>query len=125
MYDYGKNTINYPVYDLNPEIIESSYYLKRYTGKEKYLDMASVYWQDLKDYCRTEVAFTSVENVVTNEKRDYMPTFFFAETLKYFYLIFSDEMDLNPDDYVFNTEAHPFKKNSFKKELIREKHGIE
>ena len=32
-----------------------------------------------------------------------------AETLKYFYLIFSDPDVISLDDYVFNTEAHPFK----------------
>jgi mannosyl-oligosaccharide alpha-1,2-mannosidase len=32
-----------------------------------------------------------------------------AETLKYFYLIFSTPDTISLDDYVFNTEAHPFK----------------
>jgi len=30
-----------------------------------------------------------------------------AETLKYFYLLFSDEDVIPLDSYVFNTEAHP------------------
>lgn len=33
-----------------------------------------------------------------------------AETLKYFYLIYSDPDLISLDDYVFNTEAHPFKR---------------
>jgi hypothetical protein len=39
--------------------------------------------------------------------------FFIAETLKYLYLIFSDDDILSLDKYVFNTEAHPLliKKN--------------
>lgn len=32
-----------------------------------------------------------------------------AETLKYFYLIFSDPDLISLDDYVLNTEAHPLK----------------
>lgn len=32
-----------------------------------------------------------------------------AETLKYFFLLFSDPSSISLDDYVFNTEAHPFK----------------
>jgi len=32
-----------------------------------------------------------------------------AETLKYFYLIFSDPDLISLDDYVLNTEAHPFR----------------
>lgn len=54
-----------------------------------------------------------------------MPTFFFAETLKYLYLTFSDEKDFNLDDYVFNTEAHPFKKASFDKAEVKVRLGIE
>jgi len=32
-----------------------------------------------------------------------------AETLKYFYLVFSEPSVISLDDWVFNTEAHPFK----------------
>ena len=32
-----------------------------------------------------------------------------AESLKYFYLIFSTPDTISLDDYVFNTEAHPLK----------------
>ena len=32
-----------------------------------------------------------------------------AETLKYYYLLFSPRDLLSLDDYVFNTEAHPFR----------------
>ena len=41
---------------------------------------------------------------------DNMESFFLAETLKYFYLVFSDPEFLNLDDWVFNTEAHPFRR---------------
>lgn len=36
-----------------------------------------------------------------------METFFLAETLKYFYLLFGSNDVLPLDKYVFNTEAHP------------------
>ena len=36
-------------------------------------------------------------------------SFFLAETLKYFYLIFCDYDVINLDEWVFNTEAHPLK----------------
>ncbi len=89
VYDYKKETPNYPVYDLNPEIIESAYYLYNLVGDTTYYNMNKKYWSNIKEYCRTEIAYTSIENVETMEKRDYMPTFFFAETLKYLYLTFS------------------------------------
>jgi mannosyl-oligosaccharide alpha-1,2-mannosidase len=37
-----------------------------------------------------------------------MESFWMAETLKYFYLIFSEPDTISLDDWVFNTEAHPF-----------------
>jgi mannosyl-oligosaccharide alpha-1,2-mannosidase len=39
-----------------------------------------------------------------------LQTFWLAETLKYFYLIFEDDHVLNLDEWVFNSEAHPFKR---------------
>jgi mannosidase alpha-like ER degradation enhancer 1/mannosidase alpha-like ER degradation enhancer 2 len=120
IYDFDRAVPTYPVYDLNPEIIESAYYLYHYTGKEKFYTMVEQYWSDVKEYCATEIAFSSVEDVQTMEKKDYMPTFFFAETMKYFYLTFSmKEGVFNLDDYVFNTEAHPFKKANFDKEKAK------
>ncbi|MCF8368634.1 MAG: glycoside hydrolase family 47 protein [Bacteroidales bacterium] len=125
VYDYKKGTPNYPVYDLNPEIIESTYYLYHFTQDKKYLEMNKKFWSDIKKYCRTEVAFTSVKNVETMGKRDYMPTFFFAETLKYFYLTFSNHQgNFRFNDYLFNTEAHPFKRNSFDKRQVKIRLGL-
>ncbi len=116
VYDYGKHEILNASYDLNPEIMESAYYLYHFTKNEKYRDMAERYYSDLLAYCRNDVAFTSIKDVVTKEKKDYMPTFFLAETLKYLYLTFSPEDTFKFDDYVFSTEAHPFKKSQFSKE---------
>jgi hypothetical protein len=46
---------------------------------------------------------------VTKEKADLLPSYFLAETLKYLYLLFSDDNTLNIEGVVFNTEAHPFR----------------
>lgn len=120
VYDYKKGTSTYPVYALNPEIIESAYYLYHLTGNRDYYEMNKGFWEDVKKHCRTDLAFTSVENVETMAKRDNMPTFFFAETLKYFYLTFSHHQNkFNFDEYLFNTEAHPFKRSNFKDEEIK------
>ena len=124
-YDYKKRTYNYPVYDLNPEIIESAYYLFHITGDSTYFEMNRKYWNNIKEFCRTDIAFTSIKNVITKEQRDYMPTFFFAETLKYLYLTFSHgQTGFTLDDYVFNTEAHQFKKSNFNKETARKRLGF-
>jgi len=36
-----------------------------------------------------------------------MPSWFLAETLKYFYLLFDDTDPISLNNWVFNTEAHP------------------
>ncbi|HEY0977902.1 MAG TPA: glycoside hydrolase family 47 protein [Flavobacteriales bacterium] len=113
-YDYATGEVRAGDYDLNPEIIESAYYLYHATGDTLYRNMARSYWSDIKEHCRTDVAFTSVSDVRTMAKKDYMPTFFFAETMKYLYLVFSEgdgRFDL--DAHIFNTEAHPFRRSSF------------
>lgn len=124
-YDYKKEKPTYPVYDLNPEIIESAFYLFNITKDSLYYKMNEQFWADIKEHCRTDLAFTSIENVETMEKRDYMPTFFFAETLKYLFLTFSNDKHIyNFNDYLFNTEAHPFKKSNFDKEKAKTYLGI-
>jgi len=40
---------------------------------------------------------------------DNMESFWTAETLKYFYLIFEDSDVVSLDEWVLNTEAHPFR----------------
>ena len=39
---------------------------------------------------------------------DRTESYFFAETLKYLFLLFNDEDSERLDHHVFNTEAHPF-----------------
>ncbi|MBR8536060.1 glycoside hydrolase family 47 protein [Carboxylicivirga sediminis] len=125
IYDFDAAVPTYPVYDLNPEIIESAYYLYHYTGKEKYYQMVEQYWADIKKYCKTDIAFSSVEDVRTMKKKDYMPTFFFAETMKYLYLTFTiHDKQFNLDEYIFNTEAHPFKKVSFNQAEAKKRLGL-
>jgi mannosidase alpha-like ER degradation enhancer 1/mannosidase alpha-like ER degradation enhancer 2 len=108
VYDYGKADILHPAYNLNPEIIESAYYLWYFTGEKKYKEMASQYFRDIMSYCRTDVAFTNIKDVRTREQYDHMETFFLAETMKYLYLVFANPPGINPEECVFSTEAHPF-----------------
>ena len=124
IYDYRKDSILNPQYDLNPEIIESAWYLWELTGEQRYMDMLQGYWEDLLEYCRTDVAFTALENVITKEKRDYMATYFLAETLKYFYLAFADQQMYTLKTTVFSTEAHPFLRSALDPERVNRHLGI-
>uniref|UniRef100_A0A3P9KRV2 alpha-1,2-Mannosidase n=1 Tax=Oryzias latipes TaxID=8090 RepID=A0A3P9KRV2_ORYLA len=97
---------------LRPETVESLFYLHRLTKEQKYRDWG---WEILQSFNKhTKVpsgGYTSINNVRDPEypsPRDKMESFFLGETLKYFYLLFSDDSSLiSLDEYVFNTEAHP------------------
>jgi hypothetical protein len=112
-YDYDKNRITNPYYQLNPELIESTFYLWRLTGNPRYLDEIAKYYADIKKFCRNDTAYCHIEDVTTMKKADEMETFFIAETLNYCYLSFAPDCPVNPADYVFSTEAHPFRKSDF------------
>lgn len=108
--DYAKMEVVSPGYPLRPEIIESTYYLYHYTGDPKYLAMGKTYQDNIEKYCRTDIAFAELSDVPTKKKADMMESFFFAETLKYLYLLFAPPETLDFKSIVFNTEAHPLKR---------------
>ncbi|MGA9996628.1 MAG: glycoside hydrolase family 47 protein [Pyrinomonadaceae bacterium] len=97
-------------YPLRPEIIESAYYLYHYTRDPEYLRMGKIFFDDFVKYCRTDEGYAALKSVVTKEKSDSMQSFLFAETFKYFYLLFASPQTLRFERVVFNTEAHPIRK---------------
>jgi hypothetical protein len=98
-------------YPLRPEIVESTYYLYHYTADLAYMDMGKVLFENFVTHCRTDDAYAGLKSVVTKEKADTMQSFLFAETFKYFYLLYSPKSTLNFQDVIFNTEAHPIRKS--------------
>ncbi|GBB94547.1 hypothetical protein RclHR1_02380006 [Rhizophagus clarus] len=98
-------------YLLRPETVESLFVLYRVTGDKSYQEKGWKIWQSIEKWCKTETAYSGLINVASNKEiiqNDNMESFFFAETLKYLYLLFSTPDVISLDDYVFNTEAHPF-----------------
>ncbi len=114
--DYRKMEVAHPGYPLRPEIVESTYYLYHYTKDTKYLLMGEQLFSDFVKHCRTEAGYAALKNVITKEKSDSMQSFLFAETFKYFYLLFSPKTTLNFGQVIFNTEAHPMKKRTARSE---------
>jgi ER degradation enhancer, mannosidase alpha-like 2 len=108
--DYTTMKITYEGYALRPEIIESAYYLYTYTKDPRYLEMGRTFLESLIQYCKTDSGYAALKSVTTKEKKDDMESFFFAETLKYLYLLFASPQTLDLSKVVFNTEAHPIKK---------------
>ncbi|XP_026195471.1 endoplasmic reticulum mannosyl-oligosaccharide 1,2-alpha-mannosidase [Anabas testudineus] len=97
---------------LRPETVESLFYMYRFTKDTKYRDWGWEILQSFNKYTKVSGGgYTSINNVcdpVNPGPRDKMESFFLGETLKYLYLLFSDDMELlSLEKYVFNTEAHP------------------
>jgi mannosyl-oligosaccharide alpha-1,2-mannosidase len=103
-----------PRYLLRPEAIESIFLMYRITGDEEYQEMAWRMFQSIKNATETSVAFATINDVTVTtgetDKTNSMESFWLAETLKYFWLIFSSPDVINLDEYVLNTEAHPLRR---------------
>lgn len=109
--DYRTMKVTSAGYPLRPEIVESAYYLHRLTGDPRYLREGAEMFEDFVRHCKTDTAYAALKNVETKEQQDNMESFLFAETFKYFYLLFAPPKTLDFDRIVFNTEAHPIRKN--------------
>lgn len=85
--------INNGQYVLRPEVIESYYYAYRATGDSKYQDWAWDAFVAIQKTCRTGSGFSDIKDV--NQPGgggfdDFQESFWFAEVLKYSYLIHAE-----------------------------------
>lgn len=91
--------------------MESLFVLYRVTKDQRYREWG---WEILQAFERHSKidggGYTTLANVNTPHPshKNKMESFFLAETLKYLFLLFTDDVDVLPlDKWVFNTEAHP------------------
>ncbi|CAM9287540.1 unnamed protein product, partial [Heterosigma akashiwo] len=102
---------------LRPETVESLYYLYKMTGEPYYQEAGWAIFCAFEKHTRVDGTggYAGLKDIDRppaqgGERIDKMESFFLAETLKYFFLLFADpdEEDVLPlDEFVFNTEAHP------------------
>jgi len=101
-------------YILRPEAIESVWYMYRITGDPIWQDKGWEMFESIIAATNTKFGHSAIKDVLaTYEDRqhlDEMESFWLAETLKYFYLLYSTPDTLSLDEWVLNTEAHPFKR---------------
>lgn len=107
----------FAAYPLRPEFAESLYYLFHMTHNPHWLQLGRDIVTSLQALCWTECGYAALSNVTSNQKRDWMDSFFLSETLKYLYLLFDEGTRVNDqnlkrgiidgNDVVFTTEAHP------------------
>ncbi len=95
---------------LRPELIESLYYMYHITNDTTYQDWGWTIFQSFEKYTRLPDGYSSINDVRNRDNiqsRDKMESFFLAETLKYFYLLFGERNLFPFHQWIFNTEAHP------------------
>ncbi|OJD27568.1 hypothetical protein ACJ73_01047 [Blastomyces percursus] len=104
-------------YILRPEAIESVFILYRITGRTELLDTAWDMFTAIEEMTKAPFGNAALNDVTVPRGTagdaplsNRMESFWLAETLKYFYLMFSDPSLVSLDEYVFNTEAHPFRR---------------
>ncbi|MGH8307378.1 MAG: glycoside hydrolase family 47 protein [Gammaproteobacteria bacterium] len=108
--NYKTMQVVYPEYPLRPEIVESTYYLYHYTHDPYYRVMGKHMFDDFVKYCRTDDGYVALSSVITKQKADAMESYVFAETFKYFYMLFASPQTLDFSRVIFNTEGHPLKR---------------
>jgi Glycosyl hydrolase family 47 len=82
--------------------------LKRYLCREWGWEV----FQSIEKYCKTGVAYGTLKDVSdpNQQPNDKMESFFLAETMKYLYLLFDPDTEIDLlNRHVFNTEAHPIR----------------
>ncbi|KAL2151376.1 hypothetical protein VTH82DRAFT_6474 [Thermothelomyces myriococcoides] len=103
-------------YLLRPEAIESVWYMYRITGDPSWQEKGWRMFEAVIEATRTDAGHSAIRDVTTKDqsngryKEDNMESFWLAETLKYFYLLFETPDVISLDEWVLNTEAHPFRR---------------
>ncbi|XP_029853421.1 mannosyl-oligosaccharide 1,2-alpha-mannosidase IA isoform X1 [Aquila chrysaetos chrysaetos] len=100
---------NEKYYILRPEVIETYMYMWRLTHDPKYRQWGWEAVEALEKHCRVDGGYSGIRDVYNNHEShdDVQQSFFLSETLKYLYLLFSEDDLLPFEHWVFNTEAHP------------------
>ncbi|KAF2011752.1 glycoside hydrolase family 47 protein [Aaosphaeria arxii CBS 175.79] len=99
-------------YILRPEAIESVWYMYRITGDPYWREAGWQMFEAVNTHTATVYGNSAIDDVTKQapDLLDESESFWLAETLKYFYLLFADENVVSLDEWVLNTEAHPFRR---------------
>lgn len=84
----------------------------RITGDNHWREAGWRMFLAVDQHTSTEYGNSAIDDVtkLNPTLNDEMESFWLAETLKYFYLLFETEDVVSLDDWVLNTEAHPFQR---------------
>jgi len=89
-------------YRLRPEAIESVFIMYRITGEESWHEKGWKMFNAVDRATKTDIAHAAVKDVTSQlmEQDDTMESFWLAETLKYYYLLFSEPTLISLDEFI-------------------------
>jgi len=108
----GFSGVQSKYYILRPEAIESVWYMYRITGDATWMDKGWRMFEAIMKATNANAGHSALLDVTVAQpkQKNEMESFWFAETLKYFYLLFAGPDVISLDEWVLNTEAHTFKR---------------
>ncbi len=88
--------------------------MHRITGDPQWAEKGWKMFEAIIAATKTTYGHSAVMYVTMEQPQllDSMESFWLAETLKYFYLLYSEPELISLDEWVLNTEAHPFRRPS-------------
>jgi mannosyl-oligosaccharide alpha-1,2-mannosidase len=89
-------------YLLRPEAIESVFIMFRITGDRYWADSGWDMFKAIQAHTKTDLAHSAIDDVTSAAPRrvNEMESFWLAETLKYFFLLYSEPNVISLDEYV-------------------------
>jgi mannosyl-oligosaccharide alpha-1,2-mannosidase len=98
----GFTSITSRKYILRPEAIESVFIMYRITGDDYWREQGWKMFTAIQSYTLTALANSAITDVTSAVPvwADTMESFWLAETLKYFYLLYSDPSVISLDEYI-------------------------
>ncbi|SMN20052.1 similar to Saccharomyces cerevisiae YLR057W Putative protein of unknown function [Maudiozyma saulgeensis] len=111
---------------LSPNLIKSIFFLYRTTGDEKWRQMGS----QLKDQIivtmeKNNMGAKGTWKIADLKKKSVpLPSYWFSQTLKYYYLLFSEPSDYSLDEYIYTEGAHLLKRRVVEPPTMRDKEQL-
>ncbi|AQZ19101.1 MNL2 (YLR057W) [Zygosaccharomyces parabailii] len=105
---------------LSPNVIESMFYMYRITGESRWRQMGrDLLEMTIKILKATHSGAKGVWKVGESDEEDnwVLPSSWFSQTLKYYYLLFSDVEDFTLDEYIYTAGGHLMKRDLKKRNL--------
>jgi hypothetical protein len=106
--DYATLNAVSNAYQLRPEFVDSALFLWLITGDEVYRTRAQDMWNRQKAHCKVANGYAVVTNMTTTptSKGDITPGYWFAENMKYYYLMWAGAPRFNYANNYLTTEGN-------------------